>query len=435
MFEINRAKVGIVGLGYVGIHIATSFSNVYQIVGYDINKEKILQYQNGIDPTCEVGNNKIIDSHILFTNQESDLETADFIFVTVPTPVDENHIPDLSPLKAACSTIGKIIKKNCTIIFESTVYPGTTRNICIPIIEETSNMKVGIDFYVGYSPERISPGTDEYMLTTGRKIISAIDDKSLFIIEKLFSRVMKPELLFRAQNMEVAEAAKIMENTQRDMLIASMNEFAKLYQAQNIDFNAVLEAAQTKWNFVQLHPGLVGGHCIGVDPYYLQYWAKKHGDEANLCIAARELNESMSQYVADNVIDLLKENGKELDQCRILIYGITYKANVPDTRNSKIVDLINYLRQNHIETFIEDTLADFKEVKQSYNIDLIDSQSISDVDAIIIAVAHRKYLEMDYMNLKRKFKGKDCILVDINGDLDKENLEHMGYQYWSIVHC
>ena len=427
----KKTKLSLVGLGYVGLPIAVSFAKKIDVIGFDLNSEKIKLYKNGIDPTNEVGNSAIAETSIYFTSDEKDLSNADFHIVAVPTPVNKDHTPDLSPVKSACEIVGRNLNKGAIVVFESTVYPGVTEDVCVPILEKESGLKCGIDFKVGYSPERINPGDKEHRLETIVKIVSGMDQESLEQIEKVYSLVIKAGL-YKAPNIKVAEAAKVIENSQRDINIAFMNELSIIFNQLGIDTLEVIKAASTKWNFLRFYPGLVGGHCIGVDPYYLTYKAEEIGYHSQIILSGRKINDEMGKYVAQNVIKLLCKLNKPIKDCKVVVFGLTFKENCPDTRNTKVIDIIEELKLYGITPLVVDPVAAKEETKRIYNIDLIDLEKIENVDAIIIATAHQEFLDIDLAKYKKMFGREQNILVDVKGILNKEKCIDNNITYWRL---
>ena len=366
----HEEKISLVGLGYVGMPIAVAFAKKVEVIGFDLNDSKIELYKKGIDPTGEVGDEAIQNTTVTFTDDEKMLQEAKFHIVAVPTPVKEDHTPDLMPVKSASEILGRNLKKGSVIVYESTVYPGVTEEICIPILEQQSGMKCGIDFKVGYSPERINPGDKVHRLETIRKIVSGMDDETLDIVAKVYELVVEAGV-HRAESIKVAEAAKVIENSQRDINIAFMNELSIIFNKMGIDTQAVLNAAGTKWNFLKFYPGLVGGHCIGVDPYYLTYKAEMLGYHSQVILSGRRINDDMGKYVAENVVKKLIAADKAVRSVRVGILGFTFKENCPDTRNSKVMDIVNELREYGIEPVISDPVADADEAKRLYDIQFV----------------------------------------------------------------
>ena len=422
--------IGIVGLGYVGIPLAVSFSKKYKVIGFDYNKNKIEQYKNGIDVTNEVGDDEIKASSIDFTSDESKLKECDRIIVAVPTPVDENYNPDLYPLQSASEIVGKNLKKDTIVIYESTVYPGLTEEVCMPILEKESNMICGRDFKIAYSPERVNPGDKVHRFENIKKIVSGMDDETLEEVAKLYSSVLKNGV-FKAASIKVAEAAKVIENSQRDVNIAFANEIAMMCDTLKIDTNDVLDAACTKWNFLNFRPGLVGGHCIGVDPYYLIQKTKDLGYNSKLLSSARSVNESISNFIVDKLISKLSSKNIGKNKAIVKVLGVTFKENVKDTRNSKVIDIIKGLQRNNIKVIAQDPNVSIKEIEKEYNITLEKDNHNQKVDAVIIAVADNEYKELTKEELLSMLN-ETKIVFDIKNILNKEELEKVGIDYWRL---
>ncbi len=427
----GEEKISLVGLGYVGMPIAVSFAKKVKVIGFDLNKEKIELYKSGIDPTKEVGDETIKNSTVEFTSDEQKLRLAKFHIVAVPTPVYSDHTPDLTPVESASRILGRNLQRGSIVVFESTVYPGVTEDFCVPILEKESGLKCGVDFKVGYSPERINPGDKVHRLETITKIVSGMDSETLDIVAKVYSIVVEAGV-HKASCIKVAEAAKVIENSQRDINIAFMNELSIIFNKMGIDTKAVLEAAGTKWNFLKFYPGLVGGHCIGVDPYYLTYKAEQLGYHSQIILAGRRINDDMGKYVAENVIKNLIKAGKPVKNAKVAILGFTFKENCPDTRNTKIFDIVKELREYNIEPIIADPKADADEAKRLYNISLVDITEIKDMDAIILAVGHEDFSRFSIADMDKLFAKGEKVLLDIKGLLNREEYEKAGYNYWRL---
>ena len=419
-------KLALIGLGYVGLPIALEFARKFSVIGFDINKSRVQLMQKKIDPCKELTSEAFQNTDITFTSDLEDLHQASFYIVAVPTPIDEFNQPDLSPLISASSTVGKVLKKGDYVVYESTVYPGCTEEDCIPILERESGLKCGTDFKVGYSPERINPGDQVHTLTNTQKIVSGCDEESLNIIAQVYEQVITAGV-HRAPSIKVAEAGKIIENTQRDVNIALMNELSIIFNRLGINTYDVIEAAGTKWNFLKFYPGLVGGHCIGVDPYYLVHKAKQVGYHAHLIDAGRFVNDTMGGYIAKQTVKRILAADKHLSQSRVLVMGFTFKENVSDVRNTKVADIIRELQSYRVNVDLVDPYADAAEVKHEYQIELKD-QPQGTYDAIIVAVAHRDYREMTESDFL-KFANKTCLLVDVKG-LYRKAIHQM--EYWSL---
>ena len=430
----GEEKISLVGLGYVGMPIAVAFSKKVNVIGFDINDKKIELYKNGIDPTNEVGNDAISQCSVDFTSDATRLKEAKFHIVAVPTPVNDDKTPDLSPVEGASRVLGKNLTKGSVVVYESTVYPGVTEDVCVPILEAESGLKCGVDFKIGYSPERINPGDKVHRLETITKIVSGMDDETLDTVAKVYELVVEAGV-HRAQSIKVAEAAKVIENSQRDINIAFMNELSIIFNKMGIDTKSVLEAAGTKWNFLKFYPGLVGGHCIGVDPYYLTYKADMLGYHSQIILSGRRINDDMGKYVAENVVKKLIKAEKQVRNAKVAILGFTFKENCPDTRNTKIIDIVNELGEYGIEPVICDPAADADEAKRLYGIEFVDLSSISDMDAVVIAVSHNEFINMTLADFDKLFKTGDNsnkVLVDIKGILNRKEAEDKGYLYWRL---
>ncbi len=424
----KKKKIAVVGLGYVGLPIALEFARYFSVIGFDINDERVDLMRKGIDPSKELDTQAFEGTDIEFTTNIEKMKEAHFFVVAVPTDINEHKIPDLTPLLKASGSVGQVIKKGDYVVFESTVYPGCTEDDCLPIIEEKSGLKRNSDFKFGYSPERINPGDKERTLTTILKIVSGCDDESLEEIDKVYSHIIKAGT-HRASSVKVAEAAKVIENTQRDLNISLMNELAIIFDKMNIDTQEVLKAAGTKWNFLKFYPGLVGGHCIGVDPYYLMHKSKQLGYDPQVIAAGRRINDYMPAFVVKKLVQMLISKGKNPSECKVLVKGITFKENVSDIRNSKVVDLVKELMDYSINVHVMDCWASPNEVAHEYNLTLIDEPS-KDYDAIIVAVAHNEYKNLDISYFKRLSK-EEGILIDLKNCYDlKRKDEEM--EYWKL---
>ena len=429
----HRTKLSLVGLGYVGMPIAVSFSKHIDVIGFDINKDKIEKYKAGIDPTNEVGNDGIKNSAVDFTSDEERLKEAKFHIVAVPTPVNSDHTPDLRPVEGASHTLGRNLTKGSIVVYESTVYPGVTEDICVPILEKESGMKCGEDFFVGYSPERINPGDKVHRLETITKIVSGMNDEVLEEIANTYSLVVAAGV-YRAESIKVAEAAKVIENSQRDINIAFMNELSMIFNRMGIDTQAVLKAAGTKWNFLHFFPGLVGGHCIGVDPYYLTYKAEQLGYHSQIILSGRRINDDMGKYVAESLVKNLIKAEAPVRNARVAILGFTFKENCPDTRNTKVIDIVNELREYGIDPMIADPEADAQEAEMLYGVKFTDIKDIKDCDAVILAVQHDVFADLTPADFDKMYGKNDHskILSDVKGILDRKTYENAGYIYWRL---
>ena len=427
----KQTKLSLVGLGYVGMPIAVAFAKKINVVGYDLNAAKIDLYKSGVDPTKEVGDEAIKNTTVEFTADASKLREAKFHIVAVPTPVYDDHMPDLTPVEGASRILGQNLTKGSIIVFESTVYPGVTEEVCVPILEKESGLKCGVDFKVGYSPERINPGDKVHRLETIKKIVSGMDEETLDVVAKVYELVVAAGV-HRAPSIKVAEAAKVIENSQRDINIAFMNELSIIFNKLGIDTKSVLEAAGTKWNFLKFYPGLVGGHCIGVDPYYLTYKAEIMGYHSQVILAGRRINDDMGKYVAENVVKNLIKSEKPVKNAKVAILGFTFKENCPDTRNSKVFDIVKELREYGIDPAIADPTADAAEAKHLYGVEFTDISKIKDMDAVVLAVAHDAFAKFTMADMD-KFYGKgQKVLVDVKGLFDRNAYEKAGYNYWRL---
>ena len=430
----GEEKISLVGLGYVGMPIAIAFSKKAKVVGYDLNAAKIELYKNGIDPTNEVGGDAIQACSVEFTADETKLREAKFHIVAVPTPVNDDHTPDLTPVEGASETVGRNLTKGSIVVYESTVYPGVTEDVCVPILERESGLKCGVDFKVGYSPERINPGDKVHRLETITKIVSGMDEETLDTVAKVYELVVEAGV-HRAESIKVAEAAKVIENSQRDINIAFMNELSIIFNKMGIDTQSVLKAAGTKWNFLKFYPGLVGGHCIGVDPYYLTYKAEEHGYHSQIILSGRRINDDMGKYIAENVVKKLIAADVSIKNAKVAILGFTFKENCPDTRNTKVIDIVHELGEYGITPVIADPTADSDEAKRLYGVEFVDMATIRDCDAIVLAVAHEAFKAVSEAVFDKMFKTGDNgkkVLVDIKGLLDRKQYEAAGYKYWRL---
>ena len=435
----REEKISLVGLGYVGMPIAVAFSEQADVIGFDINEEKIACYLRGVDPTHEVGDEGVAGCSVEFTADETRLKEAKFHIVAVPTPVREDHTPDLGPVEGASRILGRNLTKGSIVVYESTVYPGVTEEICVPILEKESGLKCGMDFKIGYSPERINPGDKVHRLETIVKIVSGMDRETLEEIAGVYGLVVKAGV-HRAGSIRVAEAAKVIENSQRDINIAFMNELSIIFNRMGIDTKAVLEAAGTKWNFLNFRPGLVGGHCIGVDPYYLTYRAEQLGYHSQIILSGRRINDDMGKYVAESLIKSLIRADIPVKNAGVAVLGFTFKENCPDTRNTKVIDIVKELREYGIEPLIADPQADAAEAERLYGISFVEMEEIRDVDAVILAVSHKEFEKLSPDTLKGFYKKEAArrVLADIKGMLDREKFEEAGYSlirlylYWRL---
>lgn len=429
----GKEQLSLVGLGYVGMPIAVAFARKISVVGFDLNEKKIELYKNGVDPTNEVGNEVIKNTKVAFTADPSKLREAKFHIVAVPTPVNDDHTPDLTPVEGASRILGQNLTKGSVVVFESTVYPGVTEDICVPILEKESGLKCGVDFKIGYSPERINPGDKVHRLETITKIVSGMDAETLDTVAKVYELVVEAGV-YRAESIKVAEAAKVIENSQRDINIAFMNELSIIFHKMGIDTKAVLEAAGTKWNFLKFMPGLVGGHCIGVDPYYLTYKAEELGYHSQIILSGRRINDDMGKYVAESLVKDLIKADIPVKRAKVAILGFTFKENCPDTRNTKVIDIYKELGEYGIHPIVVDPAADADEAKRLYGIEFQTMDDVKNVDAVIIAVAHDKFLSLskDDINSFYNPKHKQKVLMDIKGLLDRKEYMTEDYLYWRL---
>ena len=430
----GEEKLALVGLGYVGMPIAVEFAKHVQVIGFDINEKRVNEYKNGIDSTNEVGE-AIKKTTVDFTADPTRLKEARFIVVAVPTPVRDDNSPDLGPVEGASKTVGQNLAPGTIVVFESTVYPGVTEDICIPIIEKESGLKCGIDWKIGYSPERINPGDRVHTLTTIRKVVSGMDEESAREIKKVYDIVIKAGT-FPVSNIKTAEAVKVVENSQRDINIAFMNEIAIICDKLKIDTDEVLAGMNTKWNALGFKPGLVGGHCIGVDPYYLTNAAEKLGYHSQIILNGRQVNDSMGAFVADAAIKEMIEAGMAPKKATVVILGITFKENCPDTRNSKVVDIISRLKEYEIEPIVVDSWADVEVAKQEYGVDLIPFDQIPKADCVIVAVGHNEFRSMSMMKIKKIFKDElkdeEKVLLDVKSLYRMDELKASGMRFWRL---
>lgn len=429
----GEEKLSLVGLGYVGMPIAVAFGRKINVIGYDLNAQKVEQYKAGYDPTREVGDDVIKQANVEFTADETKLKEAKFHIVAVPTPVNDDHTPDLHPVEGASRTVGRNLVKGSIVVFESTVYPGVTEDICVPIMEKESGLTCGVDFKVGYSPERINPGDKVHRLETIVKIVSGMDEETLDTIAKVYELVVEAGV-YRADSIKVAEAAKVIENSQRDINIAFMNELSIIFNKLGIDTKSVLEAAGTKWNFLNFFPGLVGGHCIGVDPYYLTYKAEELGYHSQIILSGRRINDDMGRYVAENVVKNLIKADIAVKTARVAILGFTFKENCPDTRNTKVIDIVKELREYGIEPVIVDETADAQEAERLYGVKLAGREAVKDLDALVIAVAHEEFSHLTKEEIAGFFNQshEKKVLVDIKGILKRRDYMTEEYMYWRL---
>ena len=429
----GEEKLSLVGLGYVGMPIAVAFARKIKVVGFDLNKEKIALYQKGVDPTREVGDEAIKNTSVEFTADAAKLREAKFHIVAVPTPVNSDHTPDLTPVEGASRILGQNLTKGSVVVFESTVYPGVTEDVCVPILEKESGLTCGVDFKIGYSPERINPGDKVHRLETIVKIVSGMDAETLDTVAKVYELVVEAGV-YRAQSIKVAEAAKVIENSQRDINIAFMNELSIIFNKMGIDTKSVLEAAGTKWNFLKFFPGLVGGHCIGVDPYYLTYKAEELGYHSQIILAGRQINDDMGKYVAENMVKNLIKADIPVKRAKVAILGFTFKENCPDTRNTKVIDIYRELGEYGIHPVVVDPAADAAEAKHLYGITFDDMEAVKDMDGVIVAVSHEQFLSLDKEKISSFYNAKHekKVLMDIKGLFNREEYLTEDFIYWRL---
>ena len=431
----REEKISLVGLGYVGMPIAIAFAQKgVDVIGFDLNKAKIELYKSGVDPTNEVGDDAIKNTTLEFTSDENKLKEAKFHIVAVPTPVNTDKTPDLSPVIGASEIVGRNLIKGSYVVYESTVYPGVTEDICIPILEKESGLKCGVDFKVGYSPERINPGDKVHRLENIKKIVSGIDEESLEQIKKVYDIVIEVGT-YPVSTIKTAEAVKVVENSQRDINIAFMNELAMVFDRMGIDTNEVVDGMNTKWNALGFRPGLVGGHCIGVDPYYFTYEAEKLGYHSQIILSGRKVNDGMGDFVADAAIKQMIVAGKSPKNSKVVILGLTFKENCPDTRNSKVEDIINRLKEYEISPIIVDPWADEDDAMKEYGVSLTKFEDIFDADCVIVAVAHNEFKELSIGKIDSLYKDMpqfEKVLIDVKGIFNKKEIENKGFSYWRL---
>lgn len=429
----KHTKLAVIGLGYVGLPIAVAMSEYFGVIGYDMNTDKISKYITGIDITGDIGNERLQSSSIEFTSDERRLSEASFYIVAVPTPISHGNVPNLKYVESASEIVAKYLKKDDIVVFESTVYPGVTEEICLPIIEQISGLKVIEDFKIGYSPERINPGDKVHRLENIIKIVSGIDEASLDDIANVYAQVVKVGV-YSAPNIRVAEAAKIIENAQRDVNIAFMNEIAMLFNQMGINTQEVLKAANTKWNFMNFTPGLVGGHCIGIDPYYLTYKAEDEGYHSTIILNSRHINDGMGKFIANQMVKQVLKTRHETSQVKIALLGLTYKENSNDVRNSKVVDVVKELKEYGIIPYIYDPIADHDEIHEEYQIHLCKLEDIQDVSLVALMVPHQQFLNMPVDSFVQMY-GKNIqekLFFDIKGIYEQQMIKNAGLKYWSL---
>ncbi len=427
----GEESLSVMGLGYVGISTAVAFSKKIKVIGFDLDREKIQLYNRGIDPTRSLGDETIKSCSVEFTHDESTLKKAKFHVIAVPTPVKADNTPDLSQVENACIILGRNLSRGSIVVIESTVYPGMTEDVCIPILEKVSGLECGNDFKIGYSPERINPGDKNHRFENIVKIVSGMDRETLEEVAALYETVVKAGV-YRADSIKVAESAKVVENAQRDINIAFMNELSMIFGNMGIDTKSVLEAAGTKWNFFKFYPGLVGGQCISVDPYYLIHCASQHGYESKVISAGREVNDYIVKYISENIASLLMRNHIDSADAKIVIFGAAFKENFPDVRNSKVFDLIDELKKLDINCALYDPLVSPEETYKYYGISLCSAEDIKGLDMAVFAVAHDEFKKYVIEDINGFLKDEKKILVDIKGIFDKEEFEKAGYIYWRL---
>ncbi|MCL2773485.1 MAG: nucleotide sugar dehydrogenase [Oscillospiraceae bacterium] len=430
----KKEKISVIGLGYVGLPIAVAFAKKVDVVGFDVNREKIELYKSSTDITKEVGDEALKNTTVSFTSDETKIKEAKFHIVAVPTPINSDKTPDLTPVIKASETVGRNLVKGSIIVYESTVYPGVTEEICVPILESKSGLKCGIDFKVGYSPERINPGDKLHKLDTITKVVSGMDEETADVVAKIYELVVSAGV-YKAGSIKIAEAAKVIENSQRDINIAFMNELSIIFNKLGIDTKAVLEAANTKWNFLDFKPGLVGGHCIGVDPYYLTYKAEQIGYHSQVILSGRRINDDMGKYIAENLIKQLIKADISVKNAKVAILGFTFKENCPDTRNTRVIDIVNELKEYGITPIVADPIADANETELEYEITLSSMDKVSEIDAVIVAVGHKEFLNYSVEDINKLYKisaSNKKVLFDIKGIYNKSEYESVGYLYWRL---
>jgi UDP-N-acetyl-D-galactosamine dehydrogenase len=433
-FESLKAredKIAVVGLGYVGLPLAVHLARQFDVVGFDLKADRIEELHSGHDRTLEVDHTELTAARIAYTSDPEDLGACRFIIVAVPTPIDAYNIPDLTPLQGASVTAGRHLQKGACVVFESTVYPGATEEVCVPLLEKESGLTFGRDFTVGYSPERINPGDKVHTLDSITKIVSGSDEATAAMLFKVYGQVVKAGI-HQASSIKVAEAAKVIENTQRDLNIALMNELAMIFDTMGINTMEVLTAAGTKWNFLPFRPGLVGGHCIGVDPYYLTFKSEALGYHPEMILAGRRINDGMGKYIAEKTVKLLIHSGKAVKAAKVAILGITFKENVPDLRNTRVVDIVREFEDYGVEVLVNDPLADPAEAKHYYGLDIIPLDQLAGVDAVVLAVMHNAYSEMGIDGIAGLCTNGSPIVVDVKSALDNRLAARKNLVYWQL---
>jgi len=427
----GASEVAVVGLGYVGLPLAVALGDHFKVIGFDISRPRIDELRKGQDSTREVDPKRLASARVEYTDDPAQLARAGIIVVAVPTPIDGNRKPDLRPVIGATTTVGSNMRAGCIVVYESTVYPGLTEEICVPLLEEKSGLACGRDFTVGYSPERINPGDKVHTLESIVKVVAGQDQPTADLLARFYAAIVKAGV-HRASSIKVAEAAKVIENTQRDLNIALMNELALIFDRMGIDTNEVLQAAGTKWNFLPFRPGLVGGHCIGVDPYYLTFKAESIGFHPQVILAGRRINDGMGKFIAEKTIKALINEGCLIKGARVGLLGLTFKENVPDLRNSRVEDIIHELADYHVNVLVHDPLADPEEARREYGVELLPLADLRDLDALILAVSHAEFAQLDAERIAAMFKNPaDGIVIDVKGFLDKDSLSRQ-FDYWRL---
>ncbi len=427
----GESKLAVVGLGYVGLPLAVHLADHFKVVGFDLKTERVQELQNGYDRTLEVTSDQLNRCGCHFTADPKTLAACQLVIVAVPTPIDEYRIPDLGPLRNASAIVGKHLQKGACVVYESTVYPGTTEEVCIPILEAQSGLKFEQDFTVGYSPERINPGDKVHTLDKIIKIVSGSDPATCDLLANVYGKVVEAGI-HRASSIKVAEAAKVIENTQRDLNIALMNELSKIFDRIGIDTLEVLEAAGTKWNFLRFQPGLVGGHCIGVDPYYLTFKAEALGYHPEMILAGRRINDGMGKHIAERAVKMLIAAGKQVRGAKVGILGITFKEDVPDLRNTKVIDIISELKDYGVDVLVSDPMADPVEARNYYNVELKPLKDIKNLDAVILAVMHKAYRESGLAGIAALCSDSNALVIDVKGCFNQIEANKLGVRYWRL---
>lgn len=428
----KEERISVIGLGYVGLPLAVEFAKKFDVIGFDTNSKKMEKYLSGIDVTNEVGDEAVSNTNLIFTSEQYRLRDCKFHIIAVPTPINNDKTPNLNPVIGASEIVGKNLTKGSIVVYESTVYPGTTEEICIPILEKESGLIFGIDFKVGYSPERINPGDKVNTLTKIIKVVSGSDEEALSEVSNVYEEIIEAGV-HRAESIKVAEASKVIENSQRDINIAFMNELSMVFNKMDIDTKSVLEAAGTKWNFLKFTPGLVGGHCIGVDPYYFTYKAEQLGYHSQIILSGRKINDDMGKYVANNIIKKLIKAELPIKDAKIAFFGITFKENTPDVRNTKVIDIIRELEEFGIEVLVHDPVANKEEVWEEYRINLVEKKDLKNINCIVLAVSHDVFIQENSLDsFDELFVNDNKVLIDIKGVMNRKECESSGYVYWSL---